>query len=106
MDGKYGEKSHVALMDAISDEEAGTEDNDEEADAPVEPEEPKPLSTTVTITGGSVYVRVGNGTNYRVITTVRAGMTFDHIATARNGWNAIVINGQVGWVSGKYSRIL
>ena len=57
-------------------------------------------------TGGSVYVRVGNGTNYRIITTVEAGMTFDHVATARNGWNAIVINGQVGWVSGKYSKVI
>ena len=61
---------------------------------------------TVAITGGSVYVRVGNGTNYRAITTVKAGMTFDHVATARNGWNAIAINGQVGWVSGKYSAII
>ena len=49
---------------------------------------------------------MGNGTNYRIITTVKAGMTFDHIATARNGWNAIVINGQVGWVSGKYSKVV
>ena len=49
---------------------------------------------------------MGNGTNYRAITTVKAGMTFDHVATARNGWNAIAINGQVGWVSGKYSAII
>ena len=33
-------------------------------------------------------------------------MTFDHIATAHNAGNAIVINGQVGWVSGKYSRVV
>ena len=64
------------------------------------------LGTTVMITGGSVYVRVGNGTNYRAITTVNAGMTFDHVATARNGWNAIAVNGQVGWVSGKYSKVV
>ena len=107
VDGEYGEKSHAALMDALSDEEAGNEDNEEsETNAPAEPAGPKPLGSTVAITGGSVYVRVGNGTNYRVITTVKAGMTFDHIATARNGWNAIAVNGQVGWVSGKYSRIL
>lgn len=43
---------------------------------------------------------------YRAITTVKAGMTFDHVATARNGWNAIVINAQVGWVSGKYSKVI
>ena len=72
-------------------------DGDDEADTPTEP---KPLGVTVAITGGSVYVRVGNGTNYRIITTVKAGMTCDHVATALNGWNAIVINGQVGWVSG------
>ena len=75
-------------MDALSDEETGNEDGDDETDTPAEPEEPKPLGVTVAITGGSVYVRVGNGTNYRVITTVKAGMTFDHVATARNGWNA------------------
>ena len=103
MDGEYGEKSHAALMDALSDEEAGNEDGDDEADTPTEP---KPLGVTVAITGGSVYVRVGNDTNYRIITTVKAGMTFEHVATARNGWNAIVINGQVGWVSGKYSKVV
>ena len=63
VDGEYGEKSHAALMEALSDEEAGNEDNEEsETNAPTEPEEPKPLGTTVAITGGSVYVRVGNGT--------------------------------------------
>ena len=91
-------------MDALSDEEAGNEDGDDETDTPTEPEEPKPLGVTVAITGGSVYVRVGNGTNYRVITTVKAGMTFDHIATARNGWNAIVINGQVAGCPGSIPR--
>ena len=50
---------------ALSDEEAGNEDGSEETDTPAEPEEPKPLGVTVAITGGSVYVRVGNGTNYR-----------------------------------------
>lgn len=107
IDGEYGEKSHAALMDALSDEGVGDDDNEEGgADTPAEPEEPKPLGTTVAITGGSVYVRVGNGTNYRIITTVKAGSVFDHVATARNGWNAIVINGQVGWVSGKYSKVV
>lgn len=92
-------------MDALSDENTGNgTGEDDEADTPAGPEEPKPLGTMVAITCGSVYVRVGNGTNCRVITTASAGMTFDHVATARNGWNAIVINGQVGWVSGKYSK--
>ena len=93
-------------MDALSDEEAGSGTAEPEPEDPETPDEPKPLGTTVMITGGSVYVRVGNGTNYRAITTVKAGMTFDHVATARNGWNAIAVNAQVGWVSGKYSAII
>ena len=28
------------------------------------------------------------------------------LATAANGWNAVVIGSKVGWVSGKYSRII
>ena len=28
------------------------------------------------------------------------------IATAENGWHAIVVNAQIGWVSGKYSQIV
>ena len=106
VDGEYGEKSHAALMDALSDEEAGSGTAEPEPENPETPDEPKPLGTTVMITGGSVYVRVGNGTNYRAITTVKAGMIFDHVATARNGWNAIAVNGQVGWVSGKYSKVV
>ena len=106
VDGEYGEKSHAALMDALSDEEAGSGATEPEPEDPETPDEPKPLGTTVMITGGSVYVRVGNGTNYRAITTVKAGMIFDHVATARNGWNAIAVNGQVGWVSGKYSKVV
>ena len=34
VDGEYGEKSHAALMDALSDEEAGNEDGDDETDTP------------------------------------------------------------------------
>ena len=71
VDGEYGEKSHAALMDALSDEEAGSGTAEPEPEDPETPDEPKPLGTTVMITGGSVYVRVGNGTNYRAITTVK-----------------------------------
>jgi len=56
--------------------------------------------------GGKVNVRVGNDTSYKRITTVPAGTTFEYVATAANGWNAVVVAGQVGWVSGKYSKIV
>ena len=28
------------------------------------------------------------------------------MATAENGWHAIVVNVQIGWVSGKYSKTI
>ena len=55
---------------------------------------------------GSVNIRVGNDTKYGRITSVKNGATFERIATAENGWHAIVVNAQIGWVSGKYSQIV
>ena len=50
---------------------------------------------------GSVNIRVGNDTKYGRITSVKDGTTFEWVATAENGWHAIVVNAQIGWVSGK-----
>ncbi len=64
--------------------------------------------TKVAITasnGGRVNIRCGNGMQYSVIKIARNGTKFDYVATAANGWNAIVVGDQVGWVSGKYSTI-
>ena len=116
VDGKYGEKSHAALMDAVADaDEDGSEQEGGAAGAPVEPEEPdapdelespKPVGETVVIVsnGGKVNIRYGNGTNYARITSVKPGSTYAYVATAVNGWNAVAVNGKVGWVSGEYSK--
>lgn len=121
VDGKYGEKTHAALMDAVADADAGQleetpapDAGEGEAPAPEDgnedlPEEAKPAGTTVVIVavnGGKVNIRKGNGTEYGRISTVASGTAFEHVATAANGWNAVVIGAQVGWVSGKYSRII
>ena len=93
--GVYDAATHVKLV------------ADEPTVAPV-PEE-KPAGSTVQIfaeNGDSVNVRVGNSMDFKSITTVKSGETFDHVATAANGWNAIVIGKQVGWVSGKYSKVI
>lgn len=58
---------------------------------------------TIVSNGGSVNVRVGNGTNYSRITSVKPGKTYPWVATAANGWHAIVISNRVGWVSGNYA---
>ena len=73
-----------------------------------QPEEPRPVNTTVVIVSGSgeVNVRTGNGTSFGRIVAVTPGTTYEYVATAANGWNAVVIGSKVGWVSGKYSRII
>lgn len=107
-DGKYGDETHTALMDAVADDDEGKKD-DKPEEKPIEPEEPKPAGTTVVIVaegGGKVNIRVGNDTSYKRITTVSAGTTFEYVATAANGWHAVVVTGQVGWVSGMYSKVI
>ena len=105
-DGEYGEKTHAALIDAVADDDVGA--GETETDEDEKPEVPKPIGTTVIIMGTNsrVNIRTGNGTNYARISTVNSGTTFDHIATARNGWHAVVIGAQIGWVSGKYSQVI
>ena len=66
------------------------------------------MNTTAVIVsdGGKVNVRTGNGTSFGRIAAVAPGTTYEYVATAANGWNAVVIGSKVGWVSGKYSRII
>ena len=91
-DGTYGSNTHnslTAALEALKD--------------------PKPALTTVVILStedGSVNVRAGNGTQYAILRSAKAGDTFNYVATAVNGWNAIDVDGQVGWVSGRYSKII
>ena len=63
-----------------------------------------PTVEIVTKNGGTVNVRVGNGTEYEIIKEVSTGEVLSYIATAGNGWNAVKVGTQVGWVSGEYSR--
>jgi len=46
-----------------------------------------------------------NGTSYSRITAVAPGTTLEYVASAFNGWQAVKIGSQVGWVSGEYSEI-
>lgn len=73
-----------------------------------EEEQTNSWTKTVTIhasNGGRVNIRKGHGTNYSRITSVKPGTKFEYVATAENGWNAIVYSNQVAWVSGKYSIV-
>ena len=50
-------------------------------------------------------IRTGNGTSYSRITAVAPGTVLEYVASAFNGWQAVKIGSQVGWVSGEFSEI-
>lgn len=88
VDGIYGEKSHAALTQAMSGESGST-------------------NGMVLVTGGSVNVRKGEGTNYGVMRVVHKGDTFPWLETGKSGWNKIrLTDGREGWISNKYSRVV
>jgi peptidoglycan hydrolase-like protein with peptidoglycan-binding domain len=101
-DGKYGDQTHTALMAAIADNDVGQH---MEPDAETKPEQPAGAKVKIVCDNGTVNIRVGNGTDYGRITAVADGTVFEHVATAVNGWHAVKVGSQVGWVSGKYSEI-
>ena len=107
-DGKYGDQTHAALLAAVSEQDAGRQAMTETQPAP-EQEQPISGQTTIRVTirssGGKVNIRTGNGTSYSRITAVANGTELEYVATALNGWQAVKIGSQVGWVSGEYSEI-
>ena len=103
VDGKYGDKTHAALMAAISDAEPAESDPVEPIEHPAVPEDTK--NVVIVSDSGSVNIRAGNGTNYARLTQVENGTRFPYVATAENGWLAVVTGDRVGWVSGEYARI-
>jgi hypothetical protein len=60
----------------------------------------------VEVTGLNVNVRKGNGTQYARVVILPYGTKLEYVATAENGWHAVVVNDQVGWISGNFSKLL
>ena len=60
---------------------------------------------TVVSSNGSVNIREGNGTTFSRITQVANGTKLKWIATADNGWHAVLTGAKVGWISGDYSKV-
>ena len=99
-DGKYGDQTHTALMAAVADNDVG-----QRTEPDPEPEQSVGTKVKIVCNNGTVNIRVGNGTDYGRISAVTDGTEFEYVATAANGWHAVKIGSQVGWVSGKYSEI-
>ena len=106
-DGLYGNLTHTALMAAVADHDAAQQAMSEPVTeaAPKPEEQIIPIQVTIHSSGGKVNIRTGNGTSYSRITAVAPGTVLEYIASAFNGWHAVKIGSQVGWVSGEYSEI-
>ena len=104
----YGDQTHAALMAAVAEDDAGQKAMTKTQPEP-EQEQPVAGQTTIRVliksSGGKVNIRTGNGTSYSRITAVAPGTTLEYVASAFNGWQAVKIGSQVGWVSGEYSEI-
>lgn len=109
-DGIYDSKTHAAMMAALADiayshenSPAKTTTND------TEPITPSPISSVKHIriisSDGKVNIRVGNGLQYGRIKQAASGTIFVYVATALNGWHAVKVANQVGWVSGEFCTI-
>ena len=95
--GIYDEKTREALMAAIDPKGAADPGTD------AAPENP---GKQVEVTGLNVNIRKGNGTQYGRIVILPYGTKLEYVATAENGWHAVVVNDQVGWISGNFSKLL
>lgn len=58
---------------------------------------------TVTVTGGSVNIRTGPGTQYTAIEQVKKGEVLE--VPDATGWTPIKFGGHVYWISDKYAEI-
>ena len=115
-DGIYGDETHKALMGAVADDDAGkaaqSTSPDQPATEPVETatETSRPVTTAPSkvvsvCSSGTVNIRKGNSTAFSRITAVKNGTVFGYIATAANGWHAVLLENEIGWVSGNYSKV-
>ena len=76
-DGKYGEETHKALMDAVADDDEGKKIEATTVEEPLITTGPQ--VEIVASQGGKVNIRVGNSTAYARITTVAAGTRLPYI---------------------------
>lgn len=69
------------------------------------PSENSKWEKTLTVTGGKVNLRSGNGKDFKALDTAKKGDRFEWVAAAANGWHAIVAGDSVAWISDKYAEV-
>ena len=70
---------------------------------PADPTEP--VSTkSIRVTGDSVNIRTGPGTNFKVVKAVNKGAVLTRVDT--EGWRPIIIGDEVCWISEKFTEVI
>jgi len=100
MDGKYGPKTHEALTLRVMASETREPESDL-VTPPVAP--PLPSGKRVVVTGNSVNLRVGPGTEYDKAGVVYKGDALEY-ANA-NEWLPVKRGGALLWISGAYAKL-
>ncbi len=112
-DGEFGQKTQVALkafQKSAGLPQTGRGDMATRAalglaptvEKPPEPEQPAQQTSGIRVTGDSVNLRTGPGTNYDVVKAVGKGTVLSLPAT--DGWYPILYGDEVCWISKDYSE--
>ena len=57
----------------------------------------------IEVTGNTVNLREGPGTQYGIVKVVKKGEQLDAIAE-ENGWVPVLVDGKVRWIKGNYTK--
>lgn len=78
----------------------------DETPQPEQPEQPEQGTQALLYAqnGGAINIRQGNGMTYARVRQVPSGTRLPYVATAQNGWIAVVTGNTVGWVSGEFAE--
>lgn len=59
----------------------------------------------VAVTGGSVWIRSGPGTDYGKLGVVHQGDVLPYAGETAEGWHLVTWQGSTAWISGKYTTL-
>lgn len=91
---KLGHKGLIKVRRRIPDDMPGGGNEDGKEEAAVK---------KIEVTGATVNLREGPGTQYPAVKIVRRGETLDAVGE-ENGWVPVLVDGQLRWISGKYVK--
>lgn len=94
---KLGHKGLIRVMRRIPDDETfggGTENTDGKEDVGVK---------KIEVTGNTVNLREGPGTQYGIAKVVKKGEMLDAIGE-ENGWIPVLVDGKLRWIKGTYTK--